>query len=358
LILFFNEPVAVALAFAVPLALIYIFGAVFGGGPEGVRAGAVALAVVDASGTPRGAAVAASLAAEPAFAIHSEQGEDGAEVGVRRRIEAGEVRFAVVIETVGDEGAGVRVRLLQNPRNAIETALVEGLVERSVWRAAAEAMPAPPVVETETVVGEQVREPGPTRNVGGWAMMFLMFSLSSSAASLFEEKRAGLFLRLLAAPVRRTHILWSKFWCGTLIGVAQLLVLFGAGSLMYDIEVVAHLPALVVVATAAAAACTSFGMLLAAVARSQAVASGLATFLILTMSAVGGAWFPVSMMPEFLQAAARLTIVYWAMEGFLGVLWQGRGVCEVAPAVGVLSGMALGLNLVSAWWFRRGAMFR
>jgi ABC-2 type transport system permease protein len=64
------------------------------------------------------------------------------------------------------------------------------------------------------------------------------------------------------------------------------------------------------------------------------------------------------MMPEFLQAAARLTIVYWAMEGFLGVLWQGRGVWEVAPAVGVLSGMALGLNLVSAWWFRRGAMFR
>jgi ABC-2 type transport system permease protein len=213
-------------------------------------------------------------------------------------------------------------------------------------------------IENEQVLGTTVKSPGPTRNVGGWAMMFLMFSLSSSAASLFEEKKAGLFLRLLAAPVRRTHILWSKYLCGTLIGLAQILILFCAGSLMYGIEVLPHLPALLAVSASAAAACTAFGMLLAAVARSQATAQGMATFLILTMSAIGGAWFPISLMPEFLQAVAKLTIVYWSVEGFLRVLWQGQGVFEVLPIVGILLGIAVAINAVSAWRFRTGTMFR
>lgn len=58
-------------------------------------------------------------------------------------------------------------------------------------------------IEQEQLAGAQVKNTGATRAVGGWAMMFLLFALSGSATSLFEEKKAGLFLRLPASPVRR-----------------------------------------------------------------------------------------------------------------------------------------------------------
>ena len=44
-----------------------------------------------------------------------------------------------------------------------------------------------------------------------------------TATSLFDEKKASLYQRLLAAPVRRTHIVWSKCIFGILLGLVQLL---------------------------------------------------------------------------------------------------------------------------------------
>ena len=43
-----------------------------------------------------------------------------------------------------------------------------------------------------------MRSPAATRVVGGWAIMFLMFALNGAATSLFEEKKSGMFQRLLA----------------------------------------------------------------------------------------------------------------------------------------------------------------
>jgi ABC-2 type transport system permease protein len=147
-------------------------------------------------------------------------------------------------------------------------------------------------IENEQVVGRNVKSPAATRVVGGWAIMFLMFALNSAATSLFEEKKSGMFQRLLAAPVTRANILWSRFLFGVVLGLVQLVTIFLVGQFLYGIQVTAHLGNLVVVCIAAAGACTALGMFIASVSASQDSAMGLATFIVLTMSACGGAWFP------------------------------------------------------------------
>jgi ABC-2 type transport system permease protein len=212
-------------------------------------------------------------------------------------------------------------------------------------------------LEQEQLAGAKVKNAGATRVVGGWAMMFLLFSLSGMATSLFEERKAGLFVRLLSSPVRRSHLLASKYLFGIALGVVQLVALFGAGRVLFGIDVAANFGNLVVICLAAAMACTAFGMLLAAVTRTAAAAQGLATLLVLTMSAVGGAWFPVSFMPEFIQHLSKVTVVYWAMEGFSLVLWNQCTFLELLPTVGILLGMAAALAGVSLWRFQRGPIF-
>ncbi len=212
-------------------------------------------------------------------------------------------------------------------------------------------------IEQEQLAGAQVTNAAATRVVGGWAMMFLLFSLSGMATSLFEEKQAGIFLRLLSSPVRRTHLLWSKYLFGIALGVVQLLTLFCAGRVMFGIDVWSNFGNLVVLCLVAAMACTAFGMLLASVTRTPAAASGLATLLILTMSSIGGAWFPTSFMPEFIQQLSKLTVVYWSMEGFAQVLWNGCTLAELLPILGVLLGMTAVLVSVSLWRFRSGPIF-
>jgi ABC-2 type transport system permease protein len=187
--------------------------------------------------------------------------------------------------------------------------------------------------------------------------MFLLFALSGSAAAFFDEKKTGIFQRLLAAPVRRSHILWSRFIFGIALGVVQLTALFLAGRLLYGIDVFGNFGNLLAICAAAAAACTAFGMLVAAIAPSPAAASGLATFLVLTMSATGGAWFPVSIMPEFMQTVAKFTIVYWSIEGFAQVLWAGLTFTEILPTIGILLGIAAGVMGLAVWRFNRGRLF-
>lgn len=212
-------------------------------------------------------------------------------------------------------------------------------------------------IEQVQLVGAEVKSPQATRSVGGWAIMFLLFSVTGASTSLFEEKKSGIFHRLLSSPVRRSHILWSKYLFNVMLGTVQLLVLFLAGQLLFDIEVVTHLPELLVIILAAATAATAFGMLLASIAPNPEAAQGLATFLILSMSAVGGAWFPTSIMPEFIQTISKVTLVYWSMEGFLAVLWAQNSLFEILPYVGVLLGMSAAVSAFSLWRFNRGNLF-
>jgi ABC-2 type transport system permease protein len=213
-------------------------------------------------------------------------------------------------------------------------------------------------LEKYQLVGKQVTNPMATRSVGGWAMMFLLFSLAGASRSLFEEKQSGVMIRLLSSPVTRTQILWSKYIYNMTVGIIQLVVLFFGGMLLFKIDVLSNFGNLFLLIIASSIACTAFGMFLASFTKTSAQANGLGTLLILTMSAVGGSWFPVSMMPETIQFFSRFTITYWSIEGFLAVLWRGSGFMEILPYLGMLLGIGILINVISYINFKRGNIFQ
>jgi ABC-2 type transport system permease protein len=212
-------------------------------------------------------------------------------------------------------------------------------------------------IDNVQVEGAGIKSPMATLLVGGWAMQFLLFAVTASATALFREKEHGIFQRVLSAPVTRGDILWSKFLYGICLGLVQLGVLFLAGHVLFGIEIGSQAGLLALVCVFAAAACTSFGMLIAAVSPTPESARGLSTFVILLMCAVGGAWFPVSFMPEFIQRFSRLTLVYWSMEGFSQVLWARASLTELLPTLGWLSLMTAVVMGFSVWRFNRGRIF-
>ena len=213
-------------------------------------------------------------------------------------------------------------------------------------------------IETEQVAGKDLGNPMAARTVGGYAVMFLLFALAGSAASLFEDRQSGIFQRVLSAPVTPSHILWSRFVFGVAVGCIQLTFLFVAGKFFFGLDLLAHAPALLAITLATAAACTAFGMLIAAAAPSQEAASGLTTLLVLPMAAIGGAWFPVTFMPEFIQKLSKLSLVYWAVEAYTSTLWAGHSLYDVLPNIGILSGIAFGVMLLATQLFKRRKMFQ
>lgn len=212
-------------------------------------------------------------------------------------------------------------------------------------------------MDEEQVVGKELANPWATRSVGGWAITFLLFSLTAASSSLFDEKKSGVMLRLLTSPVSRVHILWSKYLFNMSLGILQLSVLFFFGWVIFRIDIFSNFINLFLIIIAASLACTSFGMLLAAFSKTRQQANGLGTLLILSMSAIGGAWFPVSFMPSGIQFFSRLTPVYWAMDGFLQVLWRGVGLSGIVEHIVILVGIGAVASVVSLWQFKRGDIF-
>lgn len=439
-----NKP-AVVITFLVPIILIALFGFVFGlyknvdRGPGGIP-----LAVVNLSAEPAATDLIAALKLEKSFHIITEtKGADGSlrpltEADARAAMRNNDYRFALILpaDLVSEETFGIHLKFLSDPRNEIETQMVNGLLQKTIFSrvpqllgqslqhrskkflgdarfetfnrtiadtvasnyggdreeiyqrmiagdfgfnkllpssAATTSSTAKPGdekssgaadifsriarIETEQVAGKQVSNPAASRLVGGYAIMFLLFALSGSATSLFEEKRSGIYQRVLSAPVRLSHILWARFLFGVALGTLQLTALFLAGKVLFGLDLFSHAVPLLAIIVSGAAACTAFGMLLAAVSSTQEMAHGLATLLVLVMSAIGGAWFPVSMMPAFIQHFSKLTIVYWSVEGFASVLWAGQSLVEILPTVGILTGIAAGVMALAVWCFKRSAMF-
>ncbi|MEO6001619.1 MAG: ABC transporter permease [Opitutus sp.] len=432
---FFRNKAAVSLTFLVPFAMIYVFGQVFGVSRKDGGPGDIPLAVVNASADPAALQLIAALKAEKTFRVITDftapkqPPRPLTEADLRPMMHDNVFRFAVVIpaDLVSTGTLGLHLKILSNPRNEIETQMVNGVLQKTIFTSVPQllgrslqaratsvlgeeraqtfnrsiadniattfgadrdvvlkgmeqgtfgldqltgtsangATGAPKGdllsrlvrIETEQVAGKDVKSPAATRIVGGFAMQFLLFALSGSAAALFYERDRGIFQRILAGPVSRTQILWSKFLYGSILGLLQLTVLFIGGRVLYGIDVEHHLGLLSLVCVVAAGACTAFGMLLASVSSSSEAASGLATFVILLMCSVGGAWFPVSMMPHFIQQLSKLTIVYWAMQGFDQVLWLNAPLVELFPTLGVLIGMTAVVMGIAVWRFNRSNLF-
>jgi ABC-2 type transport system permease protein len=212
-------------------------------------------------------------------------------------------------------------------------------------------------IDQVQVTGKNVRSPAATRLVGGWAIMFLLFAVSGGAAAFFDEANTGVFQRILSAPVSRAQLLWSRFLYGVLLGLIQLMTIFVMGQLMYGIDVFGHLGNLIAVSVFAAAACSAFGMLIAALAPNATAASGLSTLVVMVMSATGGAWFPMSFMPEFMQKIGKFTLVYWSMEGFLQVLWAERTLVELLPILGILASITIVVMAIAIWRLNKKPIF-
>ncbi len=195
------------------------------------------------------------------------------------------------------------------------------------------------------------------QSVSGLVVMMLMFGLVRCATTLLRERDSGTLDRLLAAASPRDAVLLGKFLFTAASGLLQLAVLFTFAELVFHVGMFRDPVTLLVLSLSLTAAVTAFGMLIATWARSLEQANGFATLLILVMSAVGGAWFPVQLfdMPLPAEVAMRLTLTHWAMTGYQGMLWNGLGWTSptLLTSIGVLWAFAVGASLLARRLFHR-----
>lgn len=181
-------------------------------------------------------------------------------------------------------------------------------------------------------------EPVPSSNyvLTGYVTMFIFFAAGFGAGELIRERNNNTFDRLLASGASSTTILAGK-WLGVAArALAQAIVLWSAGVLVFGVDLGGSPLAVVAVTLAMLAASASFALLLASLVNSQKSADGVTVLAALSMAALGGSWWPLFIMPEWMQTLAKITPHAWANEAFNKLLVFGATTSDVLLNITVL----------------------
>jgi ABC-2 type transport system permease protein len=387
-----RDRVAQALTFLLPIVFFSIFATVFGGQGDNPTP-RVRIAVVDQDQSAFSRRILEALQKEEALRVH--QTAAGAppldRTGAERLVRNGDVPVAVIVptglgaafEAQGFAASGPAIELLADPSDPVAPQMVQGLLQKVTMTAAPDLVMQGGMKQFEKYAGSLTpaqrkavdewlpmlkarsgsdagSSPAGMMGIGvqvvdvmrtddrkgslisfyaaGIGVMFLLFSaVGAAGGALLEEAESGTLERLLSTNLNMTGLLIGKWLFLSLVGMAQLTVMFLWGRFVFGLPLFSHLPGFFVMTAVTGCAAAAFGLVLATLARSRAQLSGFSTILILTMSALGGSMFPRFLMSDAMQRVGLITFNAWALDGYLKVFWRNAAVWELWPQVLVLS---------------------
>jgi ABC-2 type transport system permease protein len=189
----------------------------------------------------------------------------------------------------------------------------------------------------------------------GFALLFLMYTVSLGGKSLLTERQEGTLTRLMTTPIRASQVLVGKMTGTYMIGLAQMTILIGASALLLGLRWGNPL-ALVILLFTAVAAATGWGMLLAALSSTASQVSTYGMAMTLLFGLVGGSFFGGT-LTGMIGYIGMFTPNYWGQKGF-NSLANGGNVQDLLPVYTALLLMAAILLVISVSIFRRKGLLK
>ncbi|HLG57158.1 MAG TPA: ABC transporter permease [Vicinamibacterales bacterium] len=410
--LFFGDRRAVILSVAVPIAIASFFGSMFSGPGNDAEPARIPIAVVDRDGSSISKAIVAAMQKDRTLAI-STPSMEGARAVVQKGATAAAVIIPAGFGSAAGRafvarGAKPLIEILFDPSRAAEVGMVRGmitghvmeavgqevfsgaqgrsLVDDTVGQLDAADMPAaqrdairnllrslqavngqpgtsgatagvmtvPYDVKENAVVagGANALYNGYAHSFAGMGIQFLLFTAIDLGMGILLERELGIWKRFRSAPLSRLTFLGARALSGTMLTLLVLLVSFLFAIVVFGVRIHGSVLGFAAIAVACSIMAATFGLLVAALGKTAAATRRVATFAVLIMVMLGGAWVPSFIFPAWLQ---RITVVIparWAVDGLDAMTWRGLGFGAAITPTLVLLGFAVAFGALTLARFR------
>lgn len=298
----------------------------------------------------------------------------------RAELVKGKLRYAIVIDAGFSSAmanpvapANVFVHLLSEPgleQAALQSIQAELAANVGVQRSSAlqerfmgTASPADGsamAMLTVERVGAGARPTSVQQNVPAWLVFGMFFVVTAMSTLFVQEQREGTLARLHALGISaRTQILGKALpYLG--VNAIQAILMLAVGVWLMPLLggdrlslAGIHWVALILILGCISLAAIGFALMLACLVRTHAQASTLGPMCNILMAALGGIMVPSFVMPVFMQTAASLSPMNWALEGLLQVLLRSGDIASTLPYAFRLSGFALLMGACAMVLFHR-----
>lgn len=184
------------------------------------------------------------------------------------------------------------------------------------------------------------------------AALFISLSAALSLVAILAIYReGGILKRLRATPLRPHTILSAHVLVKLLTTLATVVALMLAGKRYVPAGAdVPYLPFALAVLFSTLSI-LSIGFIVASVVPTARFAQPVGTLLFYPMVVLSGLFFPIAVLPSYVQALARVLPVSYAVSLMRGI-WRGEGWLAHAGDLAALAAVFLICVTLSAWVFR------
>ncbi len=183
----------------------------------------------------------------------------------------------------------------------------------------------------------------------GMLVMFVLMNVTIiGGVQLATDRRKGRLRRLGALPIRPIELLAGRVLGSVGIGAIQVALLVVAGQTLFGVNYGASLLGVAIVALSLSAWAAGLGLLAGSILRTDGQVSGATVLAVNVMSALSGCWWPIEVMPRWLQSASLILPSRWAMDALLALTAFGEGWTASLPAAAVISAFAVVTVLAGA----------
>ena len=175
--------------------------------------------------------------------------------------------------------------------------------------------------------------------VPAYLVMFIFMNLFTyGAAFLIEERRTGQLRRVAVSTTTSRQIIVGKvvsrfLWTG--VQMVWMVVL----GVLFRVSLGSHPEALLAVLIVLALGTTALAILYATFFKNGDKAAGLGSLIVMAMAALGGCWWPLEIVPDWMRRIAFALPTGWGYDALNRIMALGAGIPQVATHLLVLGGI-------------------
>lgn len=188
---------------------------------------------------------------------------------------------------------------------------------------------------------------------GLMGVILTMTLVMMTAMAMTRERERGTLENLLATPVRPLEMMIGKILPYVLVGYMQVLIVFVAARLLFDVPMEGSFALLMVMLLLFITATLAVGFTFSTLARSQLQSMQMTMFYFLPNILLSGFMFPFRGMPVWAQKLGELLPLTHFLRIVRGIMLKGTGWAELASEAAAIVAFIVVVGAVAMLRYRQ-----
>ncbi len=191
-----------------------------------------------------------------------------------------------------------------------------------------------------------------TLTIIGFFVMMMMLGSGFTSTLILKEKRSRTYHRICSAPVNAWQYITANVATSFILTVLQIIFLLLVTQYVFHIDAGTSFLSMFVILLMFGFVAIGIGLTITAFSDSTNMASSLNTLILTPTCMLGGCFWSIDLMPQFMRKISYFMPQRWVIDG-LEKLQTGSNLNDIFFNLIVLAAFALTLGLISVYRFSR-----